>query len=943
MDGLQVSRDLPINVGVNPRIRTSVLMLALAILLAAPATASASGWATFFSTATTCLVDSGPYTASATDDITVPVGFQNADINVNLAGTNVDQYQWMVDCGSIQSAAAGVALVAGDGQHRFSHRVREAGNSLWTPWVDDTVYVDASTPVNGTATSTAWRTGPVTVPLTVSDSVSIVHGEWKVDAAPSWTVGNTATVAGTGTHTLWTAAVDQAGNRDERSQLVRVDDTVPVDNTAVPGAIQQDFADITLNGADAGDQSGVANVVWQLDGGTATPGNNGDVLHVTANGTHTLKTYVVDNVGNQSNPVTQTFQVDSAGPVDTTTVPSGWVTTATQDVTISGTDTNGGGITLTEWQIPEDGRSGSAANGNPINLTISGEGVHTLQVRLTDGYGHVTGWTDHVVQIDSTLPVDHTSISSAWQPATSVDVTVNGTDLAPGSGVDHVEWKIDGTPAQMVGDTGTAVVTGQGEHVVETRVTDIAGNTTGWVPHTVRLDSTAPTNLTQVGDPGWRNTAWSAVVNGSDSDSGVASVEWRIDNGGVTSGTSGIETARVTADGSQHLWTRIKDIAGNYSSWRDDPIKIDTVKPTDTTAAPGGPVANGHKIPVTATDGLSGPSGSVRWWLDSGAMQTSAQATIVGAGPHTLKTQVQDNAGNWSDVKSTAVTVDMGLPYEDIDAPIDNTVVPTTWQTGPTTVAVSADDGGNTGVAKVEWRVDGQPIQHADGDHGSFTVSVDGVHDVSTRATDVAGNTSAWKPATLMIDSTLPVDTTALPTGWTNTRTFTLSATDATSGVDKIEYKINGVVQPTIASGATITLPSDGTFTIGHRVYDVAGQLTSYVYDTVKVDTVGPASTSAAAPTTWQVTPLSLDITGTDADSGIDHAEWKLGATGTVHDHDARGDLGRHADALHARRRQGRQRVRVASGEHQGRHDQAFEHDGRDRLRLAAHEPPRLR
>src|SRR3954449_8743731 len=148
MDGLQVFRDLPITVDVNPRIRTIVPMLALALALALPASASASGWATLFSTPTTCVSDPGPFTSNATDSITVPVGVQNASVNVALAGTNVDQYQWMVDCGAIQSAGSGTAPVNGDGTHRFTHRVREAGTSNWTPWVDDTVYIDTSTPVN---------------------------------------------------------------------------------------------------------------------------------------------------------------------------------------------------------------------------------------------------------------------------------------------------------------------------------------------------------------------------------------------------------------------------------------------------------------------------------------------------------------------------------------------------------------------------------------------------------------------------------------------------------------------------------------------------------------------------------------------------------------------------------------------------------------------------
>ena len=64
-----------------------------------------------------------------------------------------------------------------------------------------------------------------------------------------------------------------------------------------------------------------------------------------------------------------------------------------------------------------------------------------------------------------------------------------------------------------------------------------------------------------------------------------------------------------------------------------------------------------------------------------------------------------------------------------------------------------------------------------------FTVSTDGQHEIQTRATDLAGNTSAWKIQTLKVDQTLPEVTTTVPAAWTHTRTVTLSASDATSGV----------------------------------------------------------------------------------------------------------------------------------------------------------------
>ena len=56
-----------------------------------------------------------------------------------------------------------------------------------------------------------------------------------------------------------------------------------------------------------------------------------------------------------------------------------------------------------------------------------------------------------------------------------------------------------------------------------------------------------------------------------------------------------------------------------------------------------------------------------------------------------------------------------------------------------------------------------------------------------TRAVDVAGNVSDWTDHVVRVDSVLPTDTTALPTGWRTTPVdVTVKGTDAHSGVDEV-------------------------------------------------------------------------------------------------------------------------------------------------------------
>jgi hypothetical protein len=359
-------------------------------------------------------------------------------------------------------------------------------------------------------------------------------------------------------------------------------------------------------------------------------------------------------------------------------------------------------------------------------------------------------------------------------------------------------------------------------------------------------------------------------------------VRWRIDlenepAGDEMDGARGVARAEIDRDGAHVLHTRIRDAAGNFSTWRDEPIRIDRVLPTDATVYPVAPVGNRHVVTFNPQDDRSGVAG-VEWKLDNGSVRTTGTATITGAGPHTLSLRVRDNAGNWSAWADHAITVVLGL---DTTAPDDTTVIPTPWQLVAFKVVVTAtDDVDGTGVDYVQWRYGSQPA--GQGPSGSeFTISADGEHDIETRAVDKAGNATPWRRQTLRLDTTQPTETSSIASGWTNHNTFTLQATDATSGIANLEYKIGNAAPVTAANGTTVTLPGDGDYRISHRALDNAGQTSGWKIDDIRVDTVAPANTSAAAPVTWQTATLALALTGTDAASGVDHAEWRVN-NGTV-------------------------------------------------------------
>jgi hypothetical protein len=219
----------------------------------------------------------------------------------------------------------------------------------------------------------------------------------------------------------------------------------------------------------------------------------------------------------------------------------------------------------------------------------------------------------------------------------------------------------------------------------------------------------------------------------------------------------------------------------------------------------------------------------------------------------------------------------------DSTAPTDTSTTVAGWYTRAVSFTVSGADP-ESDVAYVQWRVGGADGSIQQGPNGSvITITGDGTHNVETKVFNGVGLDSGWRLQKVKIDSVIPVDTTSLPTGWTKTNAFTLSGTDATSGLRYMEYSVDGGPSQTVPSGTAIPALSDGTHTISHRAWDNAGQASDMVDSVVKVDTTAPTNTTPAAPTGWQHS-ITLALTGTDTagGSGFDHGEWATVAPGNV-------------------------------------------------------------
>ena len=100
-----------------------------------------------------------------------------------------------------------------------------------------------------------------------------------------------------------------------------------------------------------------------------------------------------------------------------------------------------------------------------------------------------------------------------------------------------------------------------------------------------------------------------------------------------------------------------------------------------------------------------------------------------------------------------------------------------------------------------------------------------------------------------------------------------LSPTDAGSGVDETRYSVNGSAVATY--GAGIDISAEGTNTIEYSSIDAVGNREATKTAQVRIDQTAPVTT-ADAPSGWQTADTTVELTATDAHSGIANRYYRL-------------------------------------------------------------------
>lgn len=237
------------------------------------------------------------------------------------------------------------------------------------------------------------------------------------------------------------------------------------------------------------------------------------------------------------------------------------------------------------------------------------------------------------------------------------------------------------------------------------------------------------------------------------------------------------------------------------------------------------------------------------------------------------------NIENPPGVADAFTGVDTTKPVTTID--LNGTTGDNNWYTSGVTVTLSATDA-FSGVESTWYQLDtGYWTLYS----LPFLVNGQGQHTVSYYSFDIAGNTEIAQTNIIKIDTIAPKTTHTLDgilgtEGYISNVTVTLSASDATSGVNYTHYKLNH--GDWILYTEPFIVTEDGNYTLYYYSVDLAGntESTQEIAFTIEHDVTPPVTTHMLSGTSgtngWFINSVTVILSAVDEGAGVEFTKYKL-------------------------------------------------------------------
>jgi hypothetical protein len=442
-----------------------------------------------------------------------------------------------------------------------------------------------------------------------------------------------------------------------------------------------------------------------------------------------------------------------------------------------------------------------------------------------------------------------------------------------------------------------------------------SGTTTCHAP--AAADTTAPTtSITCDGAacaPGWYATKpVSVTLTATDTGgSGLASTRYTTDGSDPgSSATATSYTGPFSLSSSTTVRYASTDKAGNLEATQSQLIRVDTVAPQTTISCNGGSCSGTFSTAVTVTLQSADTGGSgvgTTLYTTDGSAPTGPTATTYSgpfavAATSTVQFFTKDQAGNVEPTRSQAIQIGPPPPADDqpptTAIACNGTGCTLDWYgTSAVNVTLTASDTGGSGVAKTSYTTDGSdPASSPTAITYTGPFSLSSTTTVTFASTDRANNAETKQAQLIHVDVAPPAISVSCNSGscgaWFRSSPVTvqLSATDTGgSGVARTAYTTDGTDPATSVTAVTYAGPFTvaATTTVRYRSWDVAGNASATVSQSVQIDTVLPTTpiycNGDPCGTAPYTTAVTVTLPATDAGgSGLARTSYTTDGTDPV-------------------------------------------------------------
>jgi len=333
--------------------------------------------------------------------------------------------------------------------------------------------------ISGEEGMNGWYVSSVDVALdtiavagVVGTYYSVNSGEWQEYAEPF-------IIDVEGVNTLEYYSIDPYGVCETpNSTEVSIDTAAPSSSIALAGTSGADgwyrsSVEVTISASDA--SSGIHEISYALDGAEWTAYDAEFIIHTE--GSHSFLVRSGDVAGNIEQALLEEFHIDLTDPELTITSPAAEASTSSSVISWECSDNMG--ISSTEISVDSQAwQSIDLDGGLSFDYVLDvPDGEHEVRVRATDFAGNeVTGSLSFV--LDTTAPTLLILAPSEGAAIRGNDVEISW-ESSDNILVDSTEMNIDGSGWTAVTPSGSdslSLELGHGEHTVQLRVTDSAGN-----------------------------------------------------------------------------------------------------------------------------------------------------------------------------------------------------------------------------------------------------------------------------------------------------------------------------------------------------------------------------------------------------------------------------------------------------------------------------------